>query len=80
MCAVNFFIDLIDVQHPSDSLTNFLTFLFVRIFNISVCQNQIMYAHKHMQCVLDTDCLHYNIIKVYVHMAHAVYKVAVHIL
>ena len=53
----------------SDSLTNFLTFLFVRTFNISVCQNQIMYVHKHiMQCALETDCLHHNIIKLYVRM------------
>ena len=55
MCAVNFFTDLIDVHHPSDS---FLTFRFVRTFNISVCKNQIMYActQNIMQCALETDC------------------------
>ena len=54
MFAVNFFTD---VCHLSDSLANFLTFLFVCTFSTSVCKNQIMYAHKNiMQHVLETDC------------------------
>ena len=47
----------------SDSLTNFLTLLFIRIFNISVCQNQIMYARKSIMHVCwKLTALHHNII------------------